>query len=68
MTSMTFCASASVAVRLTASRTARSAHSALRPRAVAKPRMKAAASCTRLAVRVSVGAAPALSSPRFVSA
>ena len=47
-TSITFCASASSADRLTASRTARSAHSTLCPRICAKPRMYAAASCTCL--------------------
>src|SRR5256885_7224767 len=50
--SMTFILSASDADRLTASRTARSAHSALRPRICARLRMYAEASFTCLRVIV----------------
>ncbi|VWB44711.1 hypothetical protein BLA13014_01890 [Burkholderia aenigmatica] len=50
--STTCCARASFADRLTASRTARSAHSALRPRSCARPRIYAEASC--IALRISV--------------
>src|SRR3989440_5380862 len=52
-TSMTFIFSASSADRLTASRTARSAHSAFLPRILARPRMYAAASLICLRIKVS---------------
>src|SRR5262249_53983407 len=48
MTSMTPCLSAALAERLAAPRTACSAHSALRPRNSASPRMQATASLTTL--------------------
>ncbi|VWC36315.1 hypothetical protein BLA6993_06736 [Burkholderia lata] len=50
--STTCCVRASFADRLTASRTARSPHSALRPRNCARPRIYAEASC--IALRISV--------------
>src|SRR5436309_556015 len=52
-TSMTFIFSASSADRLTASRTARSAHSAFLPRILARPRIYAAASLICLRIKVS---------------
>src|SRR5256884_6795771 len=52
-TSMTFIFRASSADRLTASRTARSAHSAFLPRILARPRIYAAASLICLRIKVS---------------
>ena len=61
MRSITFCSSASDAVRLVASRTVFSAHSILRPRSSAKPRICATASFTTLRSRLGSIASP---SPR----